>query len=688
VLSTSTRFIFVLPLLAFFSCRGTSEHFPLEGVQYRWDGESAWSASLPHRPPSSSRLHVKGRVPRLAALRPTLSAPGASALRDAQGLAVARLSPLPLFPLEPDHLGAEVVATYEGLRPELAAPLPMEVAELLVLLRARLEADAFAFAVASAAILLGLLMVLAPLARSGSTRAPVLGLAALASGLAALSGASLLRLFVSSELVWTWVVLLPPLTHVALLVVVRGTLEGGRQSNPVPSVVSLGLLGAAALALLTVGQGVVTALVAAAALVVAEFATTVLLVRAWKKGRSTVRGPLWGFLGHAALSLPLVLQASGLTAAPGWTMALGTLLAFTGVAMAIDRRTRSLRGQLAASVADAAMATEEVKHQVAARSRDLSTVMSGGLRVSGARSLQPGERFDDRYQVEALLGEGGMGAVYEVTRLSDGHPLALKVLRGEVSAEGAGRFAREAEIAARLDHPNLVRVVDVGVDERSATQYLVMELIDGASLAAQRERFGDARWALPILEQLTHAVAYLHAEGVVHRDLKPDNVLLTARGEVRLGDFGISRRLGQPSGEPAGRPGLADATSPSLTRTGAMMGTPLYMAPELAMGSKTATSAADVFALGVIAHELLTGSYPWASAPIHRALQGRAPRTPPLWSIAAPQDVLWVLARTLSPNAEERPSAEALLQALQRLISSPLPSPSRGGPAWKRALTG
>src|SRR6185437_10567411 len=158
--------------------------------------------------------------------------------------------------------------------------------------------------------------------------------------------------------------------------------------------------------------------------------------------------------------------------------------------------------------------------------------------------LSPGTRFDARYEIVRALGEGGMGAVYEVRRLTDGQSLALKVVTGPISRTSAQRFAREAEIGARLRHENLVPIVDVGISPQGAP-FLVMELVKGAPLEARRqERFGDASWAIPILRQIAHGLAALHDADVVHRDLKPGNVLLSGDDEsplVRIADFGISR---------------------------------------------------------------------------------------------------------------------------------------------------
>src|SRR6185436_18744278 len=186
--------------------------------------------------------------------------------------------------------------------------------------------------------------------------------------------------------------------------------------------------------------------------------------------------------------------------------------------------------------------------------------------------------------------------------------LALKVVTGSVTGAQAARFAREAEIGARLEHENLVRIVDVGVSPAGAP-FLVMELVEGKSLDERRERFGNATWALAVLRQVGRGLQALHDAGVVHRDLKPGNVLLSGDVEsprARISDFGISRFNTLPSA--ADVDAMADTADPakglmgaSMTKAGALLGTPLYMAPEAARGAQAIHKPADVFAFGLIA---------------------------------------------------------------------------------------
>ncbi|MGE5187297.1 MAG: serine/threonine-protein kinase, partial [Acidobacteriota bacterium] len=160
-------------------------------------------------------------------------------------------------------------------------------------------------------------------------------------------------------------------------------------------------------------------------------------------------------------------------------------------------------------------AADELRHQVAERSRELSEALA---KLSNPRvAIEAGRVIDGRYRVVRRIGAGGMGAVYEVERLADGQRLALKTLRGHADADLLARFAREAQIAAQASHPNLVPVLDVGVAD--GTLFLVMPLVGGGSLADHRDRWGDARWARPLVRQIAAGLAALHERGIVHRDL-------------------------------------------------------------------------------------------------------------------------------------------------------------------------
>jgi hypothetical protein len=215
------------------------------------------------------------------------------------------------------------------------------------------------------------------------------------------------------------------------------------------------------------------------------------------------------------------------------------------------------------------------------------------------------------YRIIELLGEGGMGAVYLAEHPGIGRKAAVKVLHPAYAAETefVGRFFNEARAANATRHPGIVEIFDFGTLPSGAS-YIIMELLEGESLAARMRRTAetDVETAVEIIHQAAGALAAAHAKGIVHRDLKPDNMFLVpdqqtpGRFLVKLLDFGIAK-LGQGS-----------LSSGSMrTRTGAVMGTPVYMSPEQCRGTKEVDHRADIYALGIILYELLCGAPPFVS---------------------------------------------------------------------------
>jgi hypothetical protein len=325
------------------------------------------------------------------------------------------------------------------------------------------------------------------------------------------------------------------------------------------------------------------------------------------------------------------------------------------------RQERIIEAQRATIAKQQALLENELSHQVAERSRELGHVLAKSDVTLDARALKEGERFAERYRVMKALGAGAMGAVYEVERVTDSARLALKCVVGEVSGASAARFAREAEIGARVRHPNVVSIVDVGVS--SGVPYLVMELVSGGSLEAQRSKFGDVAWALPILKQVAVGLAALHDAGVVHRDLKPANVLLTESG-AKISDFGISR-FGAIDDASIDANASTMAATPKkiaeLTGTGVVMGTPLYMAPEAAKSARQLDASADVFALGIIAYEMLTGRSPFVVPAYLSALSGQ-PLVAPAMEVVPPA-LREQIALALSVDPRLRPRVRELREA-------------------------
>jgi serine/threonine-protein kinase len=205
------------------------------------------------------------------------------------------------------------------------------------------------------------------------------------------------------------------------------------------------------------------------------------------------------------------------------------------------------------------------------------------------------------YEVLAAVGQGGAGIVYRARDCALGREVALKMLRGGVLAGPTGRrrFHAEAQALARLDHPHVAPIYAAG--EHQGKPYFTMKYLPGGSLARHLARFGaDPRAAAALVEKVARAVHYLHGKNILHRDLKPLNILLDEHDEPCVSDFGLAKFLDADMG---------------LTRTGAVMGTLPYMAPEQAEGRPEAVGpATDVWALGVILYELLTGRRPFATA--------------------------------------------------------------------------
>jgi hypothetical protein len=318
---------------------------------------------------------------------------------------------------------------------------------------------------------------------------------------------------------------------------------------------------------------------------------------------------------------------------------------------------------------------DELRRQIASRADTLAAaLMRASTLGTGGRILEIGDRLDGRYEIVRRLGEGAAGIVYEVRRLSDGGHFALKLLRAAADTTDMARFAREAQLIAKLDHPNVVRIVDVDVNA-TGFFYIVVELIEGRSLGEHRARFGDARWGLRVLGQVASGLAAIHAQGIMHRDLKPGNILVTENGarelSVRIADFGIAGQAGLHDLGPGGS-AIPSGDELLLTTTGMWIGTPRYMAPELVDGAKKADLASDVFAFGLVAFEVLTGSLPYDGSAALRALKGETYVPPPSIRARCPTldvAVADVIDRCLRAEPEARPLAKAVADAFERYRS-------------------
>jgi hypothetical protein len=262
-----------------------------------------------------------------------------------------------------------------------------------------------------------------------------------------------------------------------------------------------------------------------------------------------------------------------------------------------------------------------------------------------------------------VLGRGGMGAVYEAEDRSRGR-VAVKVLPETLASDGAfvSRFRREASTLAALSHPHLVEVFERGEDD--GRFWFAMELVPGESLRRRLER-GPLPWgeAVRVTQEVLLGLGYAHGRGVAHRDLKPENVLLATDGRARLVDFGLSRIVRGESAEDTAR----------LTRTNVILGTYEYMAPEQRLGHADVDERADLYALGVILYECLTGALPLGRFP---AASEARPGTPS--SLDA------VVHRALAPRPADRfPSAAAFREALEEAAAqaATTPPPARPVPS-------
>lgn len=261
-----------------------------------------------------------------------------------------------------------------------------------------------------------------------------------------------------------------------------------------------------------------------------------------------------------------------------------------------------------------------------------------------------------------LIGPGGMGTVYKARHRELERTVAVKVLHPYLLQDDpsfAERFLREARTLARLDHPHIVRVYDVG--HREEVYYLVMEFVDGVTLrqAMSADRFTPAQ-ALAVVPRICEALQYAHDQGVVHRDIKPENILLDRSGSPKIADFGLALLTG-------------NSTEPRLTQTAQVMGTPHYMAPEQIEDPAAVDHRADIYAVGVVFYELLTGELP----------VGRFP--PPSHKVEVDVRLDQVVLRTLEKEPRLRYQHASDLSHEVRSLSSPPQTPAAAPAPTPRA---
>ncbi len=385
---------------------------------------------------------------------------------------------------------------------------------------------------------------------------------------------------------------------------------------------------------------------------------------------------------------------------------------------------------LSAKNAEVLRLNDELRRQIGARADALALALAqaSSPRTAIIQSLAPGEIVAKRYEVKRAVGEGATGKVYEVVRLTDGARLALKLLDPSSDATEMARFAREAQIISQIDHPNVIRIADVDVTHEGFF-YLIVEFVEGLSLRHHYPRERSLLWNVTVLAQVAEGLATIHASGIVHRDLKPANVLVTSApgaGEAdapvaKIADFGISSTgvdrdfgaeeetvigahasgappaglaalgLPLPANDGSVKTGQTGSSTSSLThsdslltQTGAWMGTPKYMAPELGGAARHARPASDVFAFGVMAYEMIASENAFEEPPAITRAKGEPFVKPARLRAAAAAGVvldarvLAVLEASLAELPADRPSARELADAL-RAYAAQLAMRQRGG---------
>jgi serine/threonine-protein kinase len=393
--------------------------------------------------------------------------------------------------------------------------------------------------------------------------------------------------------------------------------------------------------------------------------------------------PIGGYVGLHDRNLELAAWRQ-LSRAIGWAFAGGLLLALASSIVLTRQVTRPVRRLVAAArqvsageYADVPVTSHDEIGELASafgrmveelrekdrlvayfRTRPGATPLPVDL--PGDRSLAPGVLFAGRYLVEELLGRGGMGVVYRAMDRQLGELVAIKVLRPELtelSPSVLERFKQELRLARRITHRNVVRTYDLG--EASGTYYITMELVRGTTLATFIQDAGrlDVPATLTIGKQLCRALEVAHDEGIVHRDIKPHNLLVDPAGFLKVMDFGIARLA-------EGRPASGEA----LTGVGVVVGTPQYMAPEQLFG-EAVDQRTDLYAAGAVLFECLTGRLVYAGASLAElgAVHLRqAPPDPVTFNPAVPPELSRIILRALSHRPDDRwPSAADLLRALE-----------------------
>jgi tetratricopeptide (TPR) repeat protein/tRNA A-37 threonylcarbamoyl transferase component Bud32 len=310
------------------------------------------------------------------------------------------------------------------------------------------------------------------------------------------------------------------------------------------------------------------------------------------------------------------------------------------------------------------------------------TVADVAFDDAAGETLARGVVLAQRYEILSLVGQGGMGAVYKAHDRELQRDVALKTIRAEVASnrQTLERFKREVTVSSRISHRNVVRVYDLGADGR--LRFLTMEFVEGKSLDAVIGPEGlPAESVAPILRQICLGLEAAHEQGVIHRDLKPQNIMIDPQGRVAVMDFGLASTV----------------EGSQLTRAGALMGTPDYMSPEQALGQKL-DQRSDIFSLGIIAYEMLTGKAPFRSDTMIASLVARTRERalpPKEINASVPEALSRIVHRCLGRDAAERYGSvkEVLLDLEEYLrtgtvpVAAPGQAPAAGTAAPSPILT-
>ena len=291
------------------------------------------------------------------------------------------------------------------------------------------------------------------------------------------------------------------------------------------------------------------------------------------------------------------------------------------------------------------------------------SLLAADLLARNPTALSPGLRVGE-YEVQSLISIGGMGEVYLAEDVRSGRAAVLKILRRHLTADAHAveRFEREARAAGTLDHPNIVKIYEFGTSD--AGVFIAMEWVDGETWRSLM-----SAGAVPLAiagdwsRQAARAVAAAHEAGIVHRDIKPDNIMLSRDGVVKILDFGLAR-LGE------GAAPDAEATGASGTISGTLSGTLPYMSPELLRGER-ASSASDVFSFASVLYELFTGRHPFAGETpldVFEAIECRTPEAPSSRRLGIPPALDRLLLAMLAGEPEKRPSSATVASELDAIV--------------------